>query len=103
MGEISFNTSGLGEITDYYQNEFDRKFNDINGKMDGTITELQGTMEGNEATMANKSFDKIKVALGEIEARSAEFRRILMGKVEGFQEVTQRTAGKLQERENIRF
>ena len=81
MGEIIFNTSGLGEITDYYQNEFDRKFNDINGKMDGTITELQGTMEGNEATMANKSFDKIKVALGEIEARSAEFRRILWEKL----------------------
>ena len=103
MGEISFNTSGLGDMTDYYQNEFDRKFNDISKRMDNTMKELLGTMEGNEATMANRSFDKMRSALSEIESRSAEFRVILLGKSEGFQEVTQRTAGKLQERENIRF
>ena len=103
MGEISFNTSGLGEITDYYQNEFDAKFKDLKEKMEATMVDLGKTWEGNEATMANNCFEKIRTALGEIEFRSNDFRRILSSKVEGFQEVTQRTAGRLQEREDIRF
>ena len=103
MGEIKFNTSGLGDITDAYQNEFDAKFREIKEKMNETMSELQGTWTGNEADLANKSFDKIKVALGEIEERSNVNKGILSRKVEGFQEVTSRTAGKLQERDNIRF
>ena len=103
MGEIKFNTSGLGDLTDVYQNEFDVKFKEIKEKMNGTMGELQGTMEGNEANLANASFDKIKAALGEIEERSNVNKGILSRKVAGFQEVTQRTAGSLQDRENIRF
>lgn len=103
MGEIKFNTSGLGDITDIYQNEFDAKLREVEGKMNETMSELQGNWTGNEADLANRSFDKIKAALAEIEERSNVNKGILSRKVDGFQEVTSRTAGKLQERDNIRF
>ena len=95
MGEIIFNPAGLGDLSDVYDTEFDAKLVANDGEMRTAINELKGTWGGEEAELANVSFDKILGSLEELEERSKAYGNIVKSKAEGFQAVTQETANKL--------
>ena len=100
--DIKVDTEGLAEGVDTYE-QFDQQMTDIEGKMKEVMKGLQTKWEGEEADLANKSFDKIGAALTEIEDSSNINKGILSRKSDGFQNAMHNTSGKLNERQNLRF
>lgn len=95
MTKIEFNPAGLGDLSDVYDTQFDAKLRSNDEEMRKSVNELKGTWGGEEAELANVSFDKIMTSLDELEVRSKTYGEIVKRKAEGFQQVTQTAASKL--------
>lgn len=99
---IKIDTEGLAEGVNTYE-QFDQQMRDIEGQMKEVMKELHTNWEGEEAELANKSFDKIDSALTEIDDSSNVNKGILNRKSDGFQNVMRNTSGKLNEKQDLRF
>ena len=95
MTKIEFNPAGLGDLSEVYDNQFDAKLRTNDEEIRKSVTELKGTWGGEEAELANVSFDKIMNSLDELEIRSKTYGEIVKRKAEGFQQVAQNTANQL--------
>lgn len=84
MTTIMVNPDKLSELYEYYNNNYDARYRRIVDKFEDVTKRLAGSWEGVEAERGNRANEKIKASLQRIVERSNNIKRILMSKVEGF-------------------